>query len=100
MLRRGSDGFGRCAHSVTNLWRVEKTRPREYWPLMRHRCLIRETGGVTVAVRRFADLAATVLAQPGPVRLVGVDGCGGSGKTTFAGQLADAAGGCPVVHTD
>jgi uridine kinase len=52
------------------------------------------------AVRRFADLAAEVLAMPGPVRLVGVDGCGGSGKTTFAARLSEAAAGCPVVHTD
>src|SRR4051812_48034593 len=52
----------------------------------------RETGSVPPAVRRFADLAAGVLATPGPVRIVGVDGCGGSGKTTFAARLAAAAG--------
>jgi uridine kinase len=52
------------------------------------------------SVRRFADLAIAVLAMPGPVRLVGVDGCGGAGKTTFAARLCDAAGGAPVVHTD
>lgn len=51
-------------------------------------------------VRRFTDLAATVLAMPGPVRLVGVDGCGGAGKTTFAQRLSAAANHCPVVHTD
>ena len=41
-----------------------------------------------------------ILARPGPVRLVAVDGRGGAGKTTFAAALADAAGGVPVVHTD
>ncbi|WP_246114134.1 uridine kinase family protein [Streptomyces montanus] len=36
----------------------------------------------------------------GPVRLVGVDGHAGSGKTTFAGRLAEALGGAPVLHLD
>ncbi|KUL35115.1 hypothetical protein ADL22_27730 [Streptomyces sp. NRRL F-4489] len=36
----------------------------------------------------------------GPVRLVAVDGHAGSGKSTFAGRLAEALGGAPVVHTD
>ncbi|QOV47489.1 hypothetical protein IPT68_06255 [Streptomyces chromofuscus] len=36
----------------------------------------------------------------GPVRLIGVDGHAGSGKTTFAGRLADALGGAPVLHLD
>lgn len=38
----------------------------------------------------------------GPVRLVGVDGHAGSGKSTFAGHLAAALGGppAPVVHLD
>ncbi|MFF7279777.1 hypothetical protein [Streptomyces griseorubiginosus] len=36
----------------------------------------------------------------GPVRLIGVDGHAGSGKSTFAGQLADALGGAPVLHLD
>ncbi|MFJ5116910.1 uridine kinase [Kitasatospora sp. NPDC088548] len=36
----------------------------------------------------------------GPVRLVAVDGHAGSGKTTFAGRLAGALGGAPVVHLD
>jgi uridine kinase len=51
-------------------------------------------------VRRYGDLAGELLARPGPVRLVGVDGCGGAGKTTFAARLSAAAGGAPVVHTD
>ncbi|MFD9006626.1 uridine kinase [Streptomyces sp. NPDC059582] len=36
----------------------------------------------------------------GPVRLIGIDGHAGSGKSTFAGQLADALGGAPVLHLD
>ncbi|MCA2220331.1 uridine kinase family protein [Nonomuraea aurantiaca] len=35
----------------------------------------------------------------GPVRLVAVDGPAGSGKTTYAGELA-AELGCQVVHSD
>ncbi|WP_182113681.1 MULTISPECIES: uridine kinase [unclassified Actinotalea] len=48
------------------------------------------------------DLAARVLAAApglGPVRLVCVDGPAGSGKTTLAGDLAEALG-APVVHLD
>ncbi|WP_354643634.1 uridine kinase family protein [Kitasatospora camelliae] len=48
-------------------------------------------------------LAADLAALPpslGPVRLVAVDGHAGSGKTTFAGRLAAALGGAPVVHLD
>lgn len=51
-------------------------------------------------MHRFADLVERIRRTPGPVRLVGVDGCGGSGKTTFAARLAAAAGDAPVVHTD
>ncbi|MFE6499346.1 uridine kinase family protein [Kitasatospora sp. NPDC054768] len=50
-----------------------------------------------------AALAAELRALPpscGPVRLVAVDGHAGSGKTTFAGRLAAALGGAPVVHLD
>ncbi|MCW8382957.1 uridine kinase family protein [Streptomyces justiciae] len=36
----------------------------------------------------------------GPVRLVAVDGHAGSGKSTFAGQLAAELGGAPVLHLD
>ncbi|WP_257231273.1 uridine kinase [Streptomyces sp. UH6] len=36
----------------------------------------------------------------GPVRLIGVDGHAGSGKTTFAARLAEALGGAPVLHLD
>ncbi|MGW3039796.1 uridine kinase family protein [Kitasatospora sp. NPDC001159] len=49
------------------------------------------------------SLAAELRALPpscGPVRLVAVDGHAGSGKTTFAGLLAVALDGAPVVHLD
>ncbi|MGW8375906.1 hypothetical protein [Streptomyces sp. ODS28] len=36
----------------------------------------------------------------GPVRLVGVDGHAGSGKSTFADRLASALGGAPVLRLD
>ncbi|MFI9357923.1 uridine kinase [Streptomyces lydicus] len=51
----------------------------------------------------LAPLAARLRALPpscGPVRLIAVDGHAGSGKSTFAGQLAAALGDAPVVHTD
>ncbi|MFF4488261.1 uridine kinase [Streptomyces sp. NPDC001544] len=49
------------------------------------------------------DLASRLHALPpscGPVRLVGVDGHAGSGKSTFAGRLAVELGGAPVLHLD
>ena len=51
-------------------------------------------------MRTYVDLARDLLATEVDVRLVGVDGCGAAGKTTFATRLAKAAGGAPVVHTD
>ncbi|GAA0431985.1 hypothetical protein Acor_03730 [Acrocarpospora corrugata] len=51
----------------------------------------------------FADLAARIRPLPpscGPVRMVAVDGPGGSGKTTFAGRLSRALGRAQVVHSD
>ncbi|SFC90069.1 uridine kinase family protein [Streptomyces aidingensis] len=36
----------------------------------------------------------------GPVRLIGVDGHAGSGKTTLSAALSRALGGAPVVHLD
>ncbi|XIG78162.1 hypothetical protein C1N81_36325 [Streptomyces sp. SGAir0957] len=36
----------------------------------------------------------------GPVRLVGIDGHAGSGKSTFAARLAEALGGAPVLRLD
>ncbi|MDO0931509.1 hypothetical protein QQY66_07420 [Streptomyces sp. DG2A-72] len=49
------------------------------------------------------DLALRLRRLPpscGPVRLIGIDGHAGSGKSTFAGQLADALGGAPVLRLD
>ncbi|MBT2419859.1 hypothetical protein J7F01_23985 [Streptomyces sp. ISL-22] len=49
------------------------------------------------------DLATRLRRLPpscGPVRLIGVDGHAGSGKSTFAGQLARALGDAPVLHLD
>ena len=34
------------------------------------------------------------------MRLVGIDGCGGAGKSTFAARLARALDNAPVIHTD
>lgn len=56
------------------------------------------TSGITIH-----DLARRLRALPpslGPVRLIGVDGHAGSGKSTFAGHLAAALGGAPVLHLD
>jgi uridine kinase len=49
---------------------------------------------------RLNDIVDTAMARPGPVRLVAIDGPGGSGKSTFAAAFARAAGGAPVAHTD
>jgi uridine kinase len=49
------------------------------------------------------DLASRLHRLPpscGPVRLIGVDGHAGSGKSTFAGQLAQALDGAPVLRLD
>ena len=51
-------------------------------------------------VRTYAGLADEIRARSGPVRLVGVDGCGGAGKSTFAARLSHALDGAPVIHTD
>ncbi|MEV7729510.1 hypothetical protein AB0P15_33060 [Streptomyces sp. NPDC087917] len=49
------------------------------------------------------SLARELAALPpslGPVRVIGVDGHAGSGKSTFAGRLAQALGGAPVLRLD
>ena len=50
--------------------------------------------------RFFAELADDIRTRPGSVRIVGIDGCGGAGKTTFATRLSEALDGAPVIHTD
>ncbi|WP_171107982.1 hypothetical protein [Streptomyces sp. Z423-1] len=52
------------------------------------------------ALSALARLLRDLPPSCGPVRLIGVDGHAGSGKTTFAGQLANALGGAPVLHLD
>ncbi|MEV7082261.1 hypothetical protein AB0N88_27575 [Streptomyces sp. NPDC093516] len=51
----------------------------------------------------LGELACRIRRLPpscGPVRLVGIDGHAGSGKTTFSGELARALGGAPVLRLD
>ncbi|MFG2297920.1 uridine kinase [Streptomyces sp. NPDC048603] len=49
----------------------------------------------------FARELRGVAPSAGPVRLIGIDGHAGSGKSTFAGRLAAALGGdVPVLHLD
>jgi len=49
----------------------------------------------------FEDLVDRILNKPGSVRLVAIDGPGGSGKTVFANRLSAAAGEhAHQVHTD
>ncbi|MER5755767.1 hypothetical protein [Streptomyces sp. NPDC002088] len=52
------------------------------------------------AIQHLASRLRRLAPSCGPVRLIGVDGHAGSGKSTFAGQLADACGGAPVLHLD
>jgi uridine kinase len=52
-------------------------------------------------IRTFAQLADEIRRQPADVRLVGIDGCGGAGKTTFAQRLVRHGGAdWRVIHTD
>ncbi|MFF4705890.1 uridine kinase family protein [Streptomyces sp. NPDC001288] len=51
-------------------------------------------------MHRLASALQGLPPSCGPVRLVAVDGHAGSGKTTFAGRLATALGGAPVLHLD
>ena len=52
------------------------------------------------AIHSLASRLRRLPPSCGPVRLVGVDGHAGSGKSTFAGQLARALGDVPVLHLD
>ncbi|MFJ2394061.1 uridine kinase [Streptomyces sp. NPDC087843] len=51
-------------------------------------------------IHEFASHLRRLPPSRGPVRLIGVDGHAGSGKTTFTGRLAAALGGAPVLHLD
>ncbi|MEU5096611.1 hypothetical protein [Streptomyces sp. NPDC020996] len=51
-------------------------------------------------IRPLASRLRRLPPSCGPVRLVGVDGHAGSGKSTFAGRLARELGGAPVLHLD
>ncbi|MGV9277106.1 uridine kinase family protein [Streptomyces griseosporeus] len=51
-------------------------------------------------IERLAALLRGLPPSCGPVRLVAVDGHAGSGKSTFAGRLAEALGGAPVLRLD
>ncbi|MFJ6987834.1 MULTISPECIES: uridine kinase [unclassified Streptomyces] len=51
-------------------------------------------------MRQLAARLSSLPPSCGPVRLVGVDGHAGSGKSTFAGRLAEALGGAPVLRLD
>jgi uridine kinase len=52
----------------------------------------------------LGHIAAACAAREPPgrmrTRVIAVDGPGGSGKSTFAEQLAVTLGGCQIVHTD
>ncbi|MFD9938681.1 uridine kinase [Streptomyces massasporeus] len=52
------------------------------------------------AVRDLAARVRRLSPSCGPVRLVGVDGHAGSGKSTFAERLAAALDGAPVLRLD
>jgi hypothetical protein len=52
------------------------------------------------AIHTLASRLRQLPPSCGPVRLIGVDGHAGSGKSTFAGKLASALGGAPVLHLD
>jgi uridine kinase len=52
-------------------------------------------------LERIADAVAGREPPTGMrTRVVAVDGAGGAGKSSFARHLADALGGCAIVHTD
>lgn len=57
----------------------------------------------SVPTMTYAELAERLLALPpscGPARVVAIDGPSGAGKSTFAGRLAGALGGAPLVRSD
>lgn len=55
-----------------------------------------------MAIQGFAGLAQHIISRPcaHAVRLIGVDGAAGSGKSTFAEKLATALGAVPIIPID
>jgi hypothetical protein len=53
-----------------------------------------------VSLDQYAERVRRLPVSCGPVRLVGIDGHAGSGKSTFAARLAEALGGAPVLRLD
>lgn len=58
------------------------------------------SGSGEPAIHDLASRIRRLAPSCGPVRLVGVDGHAGSGKSTFAGRLATALDGAPVLRLD
>ncbi|MET3985162.1 hypothetical protein ABIC27_003039 [Streptomyces sp. PvR034] len=56
--------------------------------------------GPHASLAPLAGTLVTLAPSLGPVRVIGIDGHAGSGKSTFAGRLAEALGGAPVLHLD
>ncbi|MBT2479289.1 uridine kinase [Streptomyces sp. ISL-94] len=52
------------------------------------------------SLESLAEELAALPPSLGPVRLIGIDGHAGSGKSTFAGRLAQSLGDAPVLHLD
>lgn len=48
----------------------------------------------------LAGLIRSLPTRPGHTAVIGIDGCAGSGKTTFARQLAKKLGTASIIHTD
>ncbi|NGO66973.1 uridine kinase family protein [Streptomyces boncukensis] len=55
---------------------------------------------VLLSLEALAARLSTLPPSCGPVRLVGVDGYAGSGKSALAARLAAELGGAPVLHLD
>ncbi|MGV9565587.1 uridine kinase family protein [Streptomyces sp. NPDC003480] len=53
-----------------------------------------------MAIHTLASRLLRLAPSCGPVRLIGVDGHAGSGKSTFTARLAAALDGAPVLHLD
>ena len=86
------------ATSFGPILRAVRSPPRPSLHCFRKTPTRHHTSGFTIH-----DLAARLRGLPpslGPVRLIGVDGHAGSGKSTFAGRLSAALGGAPVLRLD